>query len=74
MASSLRERSSSSNHRTEKKFPSFGPFNVYIFLYPNDMIKPKQPLDVNTLNQIYVFEYIVQLFIRLDTKIIANMY
>ena len=41
-------------------------------LHSSDMAEPAQPLDVNTLHNVYVVEEVIQLTVVSDMEIIAN--
>ena len=43
-----------------------------IRLHSNDMAEPAQPLDINTLHNVYVIEEFIQLTVGSDVEIIAN--
>ena len=43
-----------------------------ILLHMNDMAEPAQPLNINTLHNIYVVEELIQLTIESNAEIIAN--
>ena len=43
-----------------------------ILLHTNDMAEPAQPLNINTLYNVYVVEELLQLTIESNVEIIAN--
>ena len=43
-----------------------------IFLHTNDMAEPAQPLNINTLHNVYVVEELIQLTIESNAEIIVN--
>ena len=44
-----------------------------ILLHTNDMVDPAQPLDINTLHNVYVVEEVIELTIESCAEIIANV-
>ena len=43
-----------------------------ILLHTNDMAEPVQPLNINTLHDVYVVEELIQLTIESNAEIVAN--
>ena len=43
-----------------------------VFIHPNDMAEPAEPLVINTLSNVHVIEELIQLPIGSHTVVIAN--
>ena len=48
------------------------PYRWSILLHTNDIAEPAQPLNINTLHNVYGVEELIQLTIESSEKIIAN--
>ena len=45
-----------------------------VCIHTNDMAKPAELLDINTLSNVHVIEELIQLLVGSDTVVIANSY
>ena len=45
-----------------------------VFIHPNDMTEPPEPLDINTLSNVHVIEELIQHPVGWDTVVIPNSY
>ena len=45
-----------------------------VFIHPNGMAEPTEPLDINTLSNVHIIEKLIQRPVGSDTVVIANSY
>ena len=50
------------------------PHQTLVFIHPNDMAEPAEPMDINTLSNIHVIAELIQLPVGSDTVDIGNSY